>query len=68
MHPVRALLGQPRAWSAGPLGAVRTVPEILIMLNMIREGKGLMEREELLSCYGGSGSQKVQENHVLFSK
>ena len=41
MHPVRALLGRPRARSAGPLGAVRTVPEILIILEMIRGGKGI---------------------------
>ena len=45
MHPVRALLGQPRARSAGPLRAVRTVPEILIILEMIRGGKGLNERK-----------------------
>ena len=41
MHPVRALLGQPRARSAGPLGAVRTVPEILVLFNRTRKGKGL---------------------------
>ena len=31
LHPVRALLGQPRARSEGPLRAVRMVPEILIV-------------------------------------
>ena len=44
MHPVRALLGQPRSRSEGPLGAVRTVPEILVMSDMTRKGKGLTLR------------------------
>ena len=38
MHPVRALLGQLRARSEGPLGADRTVPEILIPSDGIRKG------------------------------
>lgn len=51
MHPVRALLGQPRSRSEGPLGAVRTVPEILIILEMIGAGKGLKPYE---STHGGA--------------
>ena len=41
MHPVRALLGQLRARSEGPLGADRTVPEILVVSDTTRVGKGL---------------------------
>ena len=48
MHPVRALLGQLRARSEGPLGADRTVPEILVLLNRTREGKGLRLQDRLM--------------------
>ena len=40
MHPVRALLGQLRARSEGPLGADRTVPEILNAFNAFGGEKG----------------------------
>ena len=39
MHPVRALLGQPRTRSEGPLRAVRTVPEISVCFKQTGYGK-----------------------------
>ena len=65
LHPVRALLGQPRARSEGPLGAVRTVPEILIISDMIRKGKGLKVSKKVYILYGALSLRLVRFSHGL---